>query len=288
MYKLKANAEYISINLAEHKSDVSLHYHESRLVSSFDFEIAYVIGGEGVHFTEHTSEPIRCGSYIFVDYGVWHGYKVEGDEPLRLINITFDHRAIDVPLEKGKTLTHLAKQYFILPRDESCESREDFVFYDSDGKTLDTVLEIKREYEQRLAGYYGFIKSGILKILLTGFRSYFKENEAKGYSKEIQVIADYLSYGYMTDVTLSEFSEKLSLSLPHLSKKFKAETGHSYTEYLAERRIKESARLLSDSSDSIENIASYVGYSDSKKYREKFKTIMGMTPREYRKLYKAN
>ena len=47
--------------------------------------------------------------------------------------------------------------------------------------------------------------------------------------------------------------------------------------------VSASCRMLFDSDESIETIAEYIGYSDSKKYRKKFKEIVGVSPREYKK-----
>lgn len=64
------------------------------------------------------------------------------------------------------------------------------------------------------------------------------------------------------------------------------ETGMPYTRYVLHRRISESCSLLSESDESIEFIAGYVGFSDSKAFRSEFKELTGMSPREYRRINK--
>ena len=73
------------------------------------------------------------------------------------------------------------------------------------------------------------------------------------------------------------------MSVPYLSAKFKDETGMTFTDYLHSRRISESCKIILNTEESIESIAEYVGYSDSKKFRENFKRKMGVSPREYRR-----
>lgn len=282
MDTIKNIAEYAKVSYAKHTENVSLHVHKSQLKNFYDFEIAYVIAGEAVHITENTEYKISSGNYIFVDYGMKHGYKIESGTELELINITFDYRSIDLSLSNDRSLTKFAKRYFLADNLENEYVREDLVFYD-DGKVLDMVKLIKDEMENRKPGYHGFVKCKLLEILLTGLRSYFNTSVEKTYSMPIQYIIDCLSSCYMDDIKLSSFAKELSISLPHLSKKFKEEVGKGFVEYLHERRIIESCRIIASGNDSIENIAAYVGYSDSKKFRERFKSQMGVTPSEYKR-----
>ncbi len=284
MYLTKTTAEYLSGKRVIHKSgDVEFHNHESAL-GGYDFEIVYVISGKGIHVIEGERTRIEAGNYIFIDYGISHTYEIEKDDELELINLVFDHRAADLWYKILESLAELAAFYGINSKVDDKSVRTDYIFKDDKNLSVKAMfLDIIRELTSRLPGYHEAVKCKLKEILIQGFRQYFNTDATIECSPTIRFIVDYLNNFYMENTTLSEHAEKLCLSLPYLSKKFKEEVGATYTEYLQRRRITESCRILSTSDDSIESIAEYVGYSDSKKYREKFKEYVGISPREYRK-----
>ena len=55
------------------------------------------------------------------------------------------------------------------------------------------------------------------------------------------------------------------------------------TDYIKEKRIREAARLLRDSSLTVEDVMSRVGYTDKNHFYKNFKEIYQMTPAAYRK-----
>ncbi len=280
---LRQNAEYCKASTAVHNEYVSLHYHKPKVNKFYDLEIAYVVSGNAYHITENSKIPITKGNFLFVDYGVHHGYEIPEGESLELINISFDCRAIGISPNK-KSLTAFAKIYSLTSVLNDEAPKEDFVFVDKTGQIKEKFLAVYEEYEKREPGYYGAIRGILLEIVINGLRQYFcPRNNNASFSPAVHQLMNYLSSHYMENTSLSELCKKMHFSLPYVSKKFKDEVGKTYTECLHERRISESCRMLYDSDESIETIAEYIGYSDSKKYRKKFKEIVGMSPREYKK-----
>lgn len=281
MFYKKNIADYIIVKENVYTENVELHSHECSL-GNYDFELAYVVEGEAVHVIGEERQKISKGSYIFVDYGVFHAYEIEDGKSLSLINFVFDYRAVDLSHKKIKNLADLAYYYAINTDIANCDVHDDYIFFDDDGRVLELFKRTKRELHERMPGYHELVKCGLLEILLGGFRIYFNRNESKKYSQPIQFIVNYITDYYMLDTTLSELAEQLNMSIPYLSKRFFEEVGMHFTEFLHKRRITESCRIISNTDDTIESIAECIGYSDSKKFRAKFKEEMGISPREYR------
>jgi len=282
---LKNLAEYISFLKTNHKLDVpvSIHRHDNAL-GGFDFELVYVLGGSAKNnVTGRESVTVGRGDYFFLDGGIEHNYTVTSEEDFEIINLIFDNRAIELWYKKIDSLSELAAFYGINPKPDDTKTRYDFYFKDEDESVKRLFLEIGVELSERLPGYYEAVRCKLMEILIKGFRTYFKSRDSVNYSPAVRYIVDYLKAFYMENTTLSSLAKKLHMSLPHLSKKFKEETGQTYVDYLHTRRITESCRILSTSDNTIESVAEFIGYSDSKKYREKFKEIIGISPREYRK-----
>lgn len=286
MNTLKNMAEYITMLKTTHEAHVPvlLHRHDNAL-GGYDFELVYVISGRAINLVVG-QEPreVGPGEYFFLDGGIEHTYSVVGDDDFKIINLIFDNRAVDLWYKKIETLAELAVFYGINPNTEDSLVRYDYYFKDDEvGSVFKLFSEIGTELSERLPGYYEAVRCRLMEILIKGLRQYFVKDSSNNYSSAVRYIIDYLNVFYMEGTTLSELAKKLNLTLPHLSKKFKDEVGQTYLEYLHARRISESCRILSTSDNTIENIAEFIGYSDSKKYREKFNALMGMSPREYRR-----
>ena len=68
----------------------------------------------------------------------------------------------------------------------------------------------------------------------------------------------------------------------NLTRVFRAEVGQTATDYIGGARVETAARLLRDTSLSIETISLLVGYPDTPGLRNAFKRWLGMRPTEFR------
>lgn len=102
------------------------------------------------------------------------------------------------------------------------------------------------------------------------------------FSPLISKAMEYLDMNYAENVSVQEVCQYLGISVSSLSKTFKAETGKTLTQMLAYIRCLNAAELLKNSSLSIQEISSYVGYLDNNYFIKVFKKQYCMTPSEYR------
>lgn len=71
-----------------------------------------------------------------------------------------------------------------------------------------------------------------------------------------------------------------------LKRRFKAATGSSMIEYLQNLRIEAAKRLLEEGKLSVEDVGLESGYEDVSFFRRLFKRLTGLTPGEYRRLFR--
>lgn len=71
-----------------------------------------------------------------------------------------------------------------------------------------------------------------------------------------------------------------------LKRRFKAATGHSLIEHVQNLRVEAAKRLLETSADAIDEISASVGYEDASFFRRLFRRSTGLTPGEYRRMFK--
>ena len=103
------------------------------------------------------------------------------------------------------------------------------------------------------------------------------------YSPPIQRVMEYINLHLGNHISNDDLAANASMSISHLSKVFKKETGGTMTEYIALMRCKKAAGLLKKTDLPVQEISSYVGYSDNNYFVKVFKKIYDLTPSEYRK-----
>lgn len=68
-------------------------------------------------------------------------------------------------------------------------------------------------------------------------------------------------------------------AMPYISRRFKQDTGKTFSAYLQDVRIDNVCRLLANTDLPVEAVANQVGYTDMKHFHRLFRERMGMTPR---------
>lgn len=88
---------------------------------------------------------------------------------------------------------------------------------------------------------------------------------------------------YTENIQLSGLAEKFFCSTAYLSKLFKRYVGMNYIDYVRKLRIEKAKELLKRTNMSIEDISEQVGWESSRRFRDAFKELEGVSPKEYRR-----
>lgn len=86
------------------------------------------------------------------------------------------------------------------------------------------------------------------------------------------------------NLSLTEAADYVGVTPNYLSQLFSRETNENFNEYLNRVRIRYAAGLLKKSDSTIQTIACETGYTDAFYFSKVFKKLMGMSPREFRKV----
>ena len=103
--------------------------------------------------------------------------------------------------------------------------------------------------------------------------------------ESLERVAFHLQQNYQQPIEIEALSRIAYMGKTKLSFLFKQRYGMSIMEYLRNQRIHHAKILLSDSSITIDEVASKVGYQNQGSFAERFKLETGLTPSEYRKLF---
>ena len=103
------------------------------------------------------------------------------------------------------------------------------------------------------------------------------------------IINKVISYMYThieNHLTLEEIANDLNISTGYLSSCFKKNMGISVMNYYKKIKIERSKALLLNGNNSILEISTLLGFCDQCHFSKTFKSIVGMTPTEFKNLSK--
>ncbi|MBR4743241.1 MAG: AraC family transcriptional regulator [Oscillospiraceae bacterium] len=105
------------------------------------------------------------------------------------------------------------------------------------------------------------------------------------HSDVVYKVTNYIKQNCQEKLTLDTLAKEVYLSKSYLSSIFKAETGISLTEYIANVRIEKSKKLLTTEGIAISKIAQACGFKDQSYFSKVFKKETGISPKRFRKNY---
>lgn len=108
----------------------------------------------------------------------------------------------------------------------------------------------------------------------------------RGYTSIVRDALNYVDFNIREPLSLKQVSKQINVSSSYLSAQFKKETGKTLTEYVNEKRIRDSLVYLATSELPIRKVAEQVGIYDENYYSRLFKKYVGQTAKQYRNMMK--
>jgi two-component system response regulator YesN len=142
---------------------------------------------------------------------------------------------------------------------------------------LTTLLYYRRFFD---------IRSDLLSYL-TVIVNVVERTSASKQKNRMEEIKHYLDRNYDRDISLNELAEHFGFNPSYLSSLFKAETSINLTDYLSNLRIEHSKTFLTGTEMKINEISQKLGYTNTQYFHKIFKKMNGVTPADYRKLYRS-
>ncbi|MGM9791987.1 MAG: AraC family transcriptional regulator [Candidatus Cryptobacteroides sp.] len=152
---------------------------------------------------------------------------------------------------------------------------------------LDTITEQKDGFLQlldMLKMLYELSQFQPKILASTSFAHATKDNE----SRRVRLVKDYISEHYAEELSLEQLSSLIGMSPSSFSRFFKQRTNKTLTDYISDIRLGVAARALVDSTQNISEICYACGFNNMSNFNRVFKNKRGMTPKEFRALYKKN
>jgi len=109
-----------------------------------------------------------------------------------------------------------------------------------------------------------------------------KQKPVKPHYPQLQKIETFMDAHLEHNLSLSEMSQHLNLSLSYFKNWFREQTGYTPLDYFLRKKIKCAQEYLSQSSNSITAIAYQLNFSSSQYFSTVFKKYTGLSPKDYR------
>ena len=91
-----------------------------------------------------------------------------------------------------------------------------------------------------------------------------------------------------SELNVDALCQEIGMSKPTLYRKLKAVTGESINEFIQNFRLKYAARLLSDTTNPVSEIAYDVGFADPYYFSRAFKKLFDMSPKQWRQSHASD
>ncbi len=96
----------------------------------------------------------------------------------------------------------------------------------------------------------------------------------------------WLKDNYTESNAIAQVIEQAKIPERTLKRRFKAATGSSLIEYIQNLRIEQAKTLLETDELPVDDVSVAVSYEDVSFFRRLFKRLTGLTPSQYRRLFK--
>lgn len=154
--------------------------------------------------------------------------------------------------------------------------------------TLDTIAQEQERFVQFLKFLYILYELSISDEARVLASSSFAHTERSTESRRVQKVKQYINDNYAKPLMLSDLAGLVGMSPVAFSRFFRQRTGRTLSDYIVDIRLGYAARMLVDSTKNISEICYECGFNNLSNFNRTFKAKRGLTPRDFRAMYKKN
>lgn len=235
------------------------------LLSANAYEFYIVKSGEGVYTVGSRTFPFFAEDVLVIPDGVAH----------RITRYSESIEAMHIVVPAG-----------YVPEAVRCYFRESVPVIRSE-RALTELYRLLDMIEAEYQGERDFreekmkvLAAALAITLARADSSYVSDAEA---SPAVASTLAYIKEHSSEKISLSDMAALAKVSVAYLCRRFKAEVGMGFADYLAGFRLERAREMLKESPEmSITEIAFSAGFNDSNYFSDKFKKKFGLSPLKYR------
>lgn len=240
------------------------HYHDY-------FELYYLEEGERYHIIQDQLYCIHPGEFvIFSPYVMHHSYGRENVAFKRIL-VYFRREEVD-----SRSLLHVLERGTGVYKPSQKERQ-------AVHRMLGDLLKEQNEPQMYSEDY---IHAQLNMALLTIIRNVQTPVKPEKRNRITDIIS-YIHKNYQEDISIDKLAQISYVSPYYLCREFKRFTNSTIIQYVNVTRVMNAQRMFMETDKNITEISRATGFSNITHFNRVFKSVMGMTPSNYRKMYKT-
>ena len=248
------------------------------------FEFVYIERGFTLHTYNNITTILTPGDLFAMKPGDVHGYT--SAYHTRLYNCLFASDALNAEMDSLKELPGLS---CLFNQDQPSIWRRIHLDIAGRNEVQNYLEKMAWECLNKAIGWELHLQSMLINFLVLFARAYNhyykpgREEEAQYYNHVCRALS-YIETGYKEDIFAGDIAAAAGLTADYLGRQFKHLTGLTTMEYLRTYRFAKAIELLRDQDMTVAQIAAEVGFDDPSYFTKLFKSLLGTSPSEYRRL----
>lgn len=244
------------------------------------YEIYYLLKGRVLYSVNNFVYPLMPGDVFIVLPNESHYTHYDGNSECERINVYCTRKSFptdvfgEIPCILD-TMTHSGK--IILPKKTQIDVSQ-------------ILMTMLRENNHPDDFSQAFLVVKLAELLLQIHRNgqLVSSTMQEGKDNTIDKVVKYIETNFNQPISLEDLANIANLSPAYFSRKFRKETGITFKDYLNLIRNKRACQALLTTDDSVTKIAADCGFSSSNYFKDIFRKMNGVSPREYRKRMAEN
>lgn len=259
--RIPPNTPYPPFN---HPESYTLHQKKGRILDQS--QVIYITRGNGVFWTEASKQiTVKAGSIMLLFPGIRHGYYPDS-------STGWDEHWIGF---RGKYAQSLMSNLF--------EINEPVIPIGLNPELLNIYLDCCASAQHEITGFRSIIGVKVLEILARAHAYQHSSMQAPFehgaiISKACCQMSEAIESPFQSEV----FARANGMSHTSFRRHFKTQTGLSPNQYLLELRLRKAQNLLTNTTLSVQTVASECGFDNAFYFSRFFKQRTGKAPIDYR------
>ncbi|MDE5801767.1 MAG: AraC family transcriptional regulator [Lachnospiraceae bacterium] len=276
LFYIFPNENFIDLSMYQYGYEQCEPGHSFGPVTRNHYLFHYVISGTGTLMADNAkgetqTYPIKSGQGFLIFPGQINTYFADKTLPWEYVWIEFDGLRVKEALD----LTGLSPNTPVYrPHSKDiCEQMVNEMLY---------IVHHAKETPFHLIGHLYLF----LDYLTQSARVTVPVQSSKMSDYYIKEAINYIEQNFQNNITIEDIAAVCGINRSYFGKIFRNSIGRSPQEFLMNYRMVKATELLKLTSLSIAEVGSAVGYENQLHFSRAFKTVYGISPREWRNRHK--
>lgn len=225
----------------------------------------FIVNGKGSYHTRGKKYELGKNQMFLIKPGESTFYIADEKDPWEYIWIAFNGTSVDNILQDCGLL-----------------SENPISYYSPDSILIGSLSDIIQQLSSKTENEYALL-GDLYSIFGSLSRNHYNQ-EYHSNSLFIKQSLSFIQNNYSCDIKVQDIADYVQIDRTYLYRIFMDEFELSPKQYLMQYRIKRASELLSNTNLSVNEIAYYCGFRDPSAFCKHFRTQLGFTPKEYRKI----